>query len=155
MSLELADALFFASSTRKGVGVTRHLILKHLHLIINEICWSSHFLWLSSTKQYHIFVPKMFCYLHFLYYWWELKVFLPNLPPQTNFYLLLYYFCHLLPLFTIFHQLLLSPTNFQQLFIAFHQLLPTPIKFYTSFHQSKMVLLFFFIFFHAPIPPSC
>ena len=73
--------------------------------------------------------------------------------PFTDFYTIFsnsFYLLPLLPLptnFTTFHQFLLSSANFYQLYITFRQLLPTSINFYTSFHQSKMILFFFLCFF--------
>lgn len=58
-------------------------------------------------------------------------------------------------LFTTFYHLFLPPTSFYQHFITLHLLLPTCINYFTTFHQSKMILFSFFIFWLALIPPYC
>ena len=123
-------------------------------------CWKVINKQYSKTFKFHqclsaIFLGENVPLPPFLYYWRALKVFLPTfstvhqiLPSFTTSYQLLYYFYQLLSSFTNFHQLLLPSANF-------YNLLLTSISFYTTFRQPKMVTFIFFIFWHAPIPPSC
>ena len=60
-------------------------------------------------------------------------------------------FCHLSLLFSNFYHFLPPSANFHYLPPSF-----ASSQLYATFHQSKMVLFFFFfIFWHATIPPSC